>query len=170
MFAVLGIALSSVLNRVRGIGKGEFPVYGKLPAAAGIALVAAFFQGWLWGLAWGGAYLFWAAFAWGRWFDLGRLAEGWNREGKEPNFYERIIEKVSKSDHVRFGVRSAFASPFLLILAGPIAAVAFPLAAVGCYEAAWRVSERNQDKEFFKDPIALAEYAVGLVWGVLIVT
>jgi hypothetical protein len=168
--SVVAVILAAGLNRIRGIGKGEFVVYGKLPAALGIGLVATFFHGPVWGLAWAGCYLFWASFAWGRWFALGRFPRGWNREGKPANSYEKVIESIAgDSDHLAFGIRMAFASPFLGILGGliggPIAASAFPLAAVGIYELAWRI----RDKGKIEDPILIAEPALGLVWGLLIV-
>jgi hypothetical protein len=59
--------------------------------------------------------------------------------------------------HLAFGLRHAFILPLVVVQPW---AVLFPAAAVGAYEAAWRVRPSN--------PIWLAELATGAIWGGLI--
>jgi hypothetical protein len=181
------VAGFSFLNRLRGTGK-EAPllpgkvglvINGRVPATIGVGLLALLAVAPLYALGWALTFLLWSAFAWGRWFALGRLPRGWNRVGQEPKSYERIIESIAdrvpflrnergENDHAAFLLRSAFASPGLLLLAGPLAAIAFPFAVVAIYELGWRLHERK--RETFDDPIEVSEWVTGALWGVLLFT
>lgn len=41
------------------------------------------------------AYWFWRVWAWGRWIDIDMLPHDYNRVGIDPNWYERIIIRLS---------------------------------------------------------------------------
>lgn len=181
------VAGFSFLNRLRGSGD-EAPllpgqigliINGRVPATIGVGLLALLAVSWPYALGWALTFLLWSAFAWGRWFALGRLHRGWNREGVEPKSYERIIESIAdrisllrnhrgENDHAAFLLRAAFASPGLLILAGPLAALAFPFAMVAAYELGWRLHDRKDQDQ--PDPIAIGEWITGAVWGALLFT
>jgi hypothetical protein len=110
--------------------------------------------------------MIWGAPAWGRWFDLGRLPEGYAREGIPHDWFERAIE--TGNDHVTFYLRH-----FVMLIPGCLAIAwirgeaAFALAPfimaaviVLAYESAWRVRPAN--------PIIIAEVLTGLIWGIFI--
>ena len=118
-------------------------------------------------LAWGVAYLIWGGFAWGHWFDLGRLPDNYGRE--PPKGLERIIhEWAGGNDHIALFLRHLiFALPALgLVSFGlwswvPLAlTVPFAALIVGGYELGWRLTP--------KQPIRTAELLTGALWGALI--
>jgi hypothetical protein len=170
---ILLVVLCAALNRARGDARwmpAWLPGRALWYAAPAIGLAA-----WLFGasiftaIAATGAYLFWALWEWGRWLDLGRHPEGYNRDGVEPTILERTIGALSfGSDHAALFLRHLLILPGLVALfwgAGliwPVAlAIAFAAAVVAIHEAAWRFIPTY--------PIPAAEIATGALWGLLII-
>ena len=153
MISALIVLACAVLNRARGDDRwmmGKLPGRALYYVAPAVGLVA-----WDWRFAL--AYLAWALPAWSRWFDLGRLADDFNREGIKPSPFETFIERISfGSDYLAFLWRHALVVPLLWWLVGPWA-LAFPLVVLAVYELAWRLRPRN--------PIILAELLTGALWG-----
>jgi hypothetical protein len=166
MLTLAGILILMALNRVRGL---DTPLPGRSLyfVAPLVGLVA-------WGLlgasAWtSGAfalsYLVWGAPAWGRWFDLGRLPEGYART-EEPKGVEGFVDRLG-SDHFSFAVRQLMVFPGLALVAyltgswAPVLWVpVFAGMAVMLYELAWRFVPRY--------PIPVAEVLVGGLWAATI--
>ena len=122
-------------------------------------------------LAFGLSYFLWRVLAWGRWFDLGRMPDGFNREGIEPEPYEKIIMKLSGgSDHLALFLRHLMVVPGLVLVGwllsewwtGLVAGLPMALGFTLAYEAGWRLSSKN--------PIMTAELICGALWGLLIVS
>lgn len=133
-----------------------------------IALIALIESG-AWAAIWGGlAYLLWGVWPHGRWFDLGRHPDGYNRDGIEPTIFELAIGALSfGSDHVALFLRHLMVLPGIILLflganfLWPLAlSVAFAAIVVAIYEAAWRFIPTY--------PIPVAEAATGALWGLLI--
>jgi len=164
------IAASGAVNRFRGSGLVEG--FGKGGAAimfGGLALWL-FWPNWPWAVAAGICYLFWAIWGWGRWFDLERLPEDWNRTDGDISTFDMIINTLGLgNDYLALFIRHAWGMvPAGLLLGwfcGPAwlqVIPAFAVAAVGCYEIGWRITDKR--------PIEVAEVLVGLVWGILLVS
>jgi hypothetical protein len=157
---LLIVPACAVLNRVRGtdVLKEWFrlPGHGRLYVSPAISALA-YFAGaspWI-----GACYFFWSLFAWGRWFDLGRLPDDFGREGQKLDAFETVITKLSfGSDYVALFLRHSIALPVAYFV-WPWGLL-FPPLAVGAYEAGWRVTP--------KAPIQTAELIVGAIWGGLI--
>lgn len=130
------------------------------PAIAGVAYLAGANP--LFGLA----FLAWGILEWGRWFDLGRLPDGWAREGIEMTVFEKAVTKVSfGSDHVAMLWRHLVGVPGLYLLVGPMALV-FPFAVVAVYE----LNHQLLDRKVYDDNsgIHLAELLTGVIWAAYI--
>ena len=168
------VALCAALNRARGDdrwmpawlpGRALWYVAPAIGLVAFVATGAAFTA-----VAAALAYLFWALWAWGRWFDLHRHPDGYNRDGEQPSIIERAIGALSSgSDHVALFWRHLLILPGLILvfwgasLLWPLAlAIAFAAAAVAIHEAAWRWVPAY--------PIPVAEVATGALWGLLILS
>ncbi|CAH1658062.1 conserved membrane hypothetical protein [Hyphomicrobiales bacterium] len=166
------VVLCAALNRARGDDRwmpSWLPGRALWYVAPAVGLSA-----WAFGapvftaLAATGAYLFWALWAWGRWFDLHRHPDGYNRDGIEPTIIELAIGAASfGSDHVALFLRHLMVLPGIILLfwganfLWPLAlSVAFAAAVVAIYEAAWRLVPTY--------PIPVAEVATGALWGFLI--
>lgn len=172
-FAVaLLILIAAALNRARGDASwmpAWLPGRALYYVAAGIALASLLFYEPRIALAWGLAYLAWGAPAWGRWFDLERLPDGWSRDGVEPSTFEQwIIDLSGGRDHIAMFLRHLFVVPGLVLVSfglwswWPLVfAVPFAGLALGAYELGWRLTP--------KQPIRTAELITGALWGVLIV-
>lgn len=164
ILAIAAVVACAVLNRVRGTDvlhdKLHLPGHGRLyvsPAIGGVAYAVGVAP--LYAAGFAVAYFVWSWFAWGRWFDLGRLEDGFAREGKKPDPLERAIAAVSfGSDYVALFLRHCLALP-VAYLSWPYG-LAFPFVAVAAYEVGWRVTP--------KKPIRTAEVLVGAAWGALI--
>lgn len=173
----------AVLNRVSGGGYGEppgRPIFWTAPAAG--ILTGLYAADWKAGAVVAVGYLLWRLQAWGRWFDLERLPDGYAREGKRPSLFEKMIESMSAgSDHVAFGLRNFFGFlPVLILFALASAswgmgydavwatsnwkwvalAPVLALLVVGIYEFCWRAVPDH--------PIPNAEYLTGGLWGILV--
>src|SRR4051812_41918117 len=95
---VFAVMACPAINRLRGSGIMEAQGLSRSLYWAALAFgLLAFVLAWDWrfGLAAGLCYAFWGVFGWGRWIDLGRLPEGWNRPDMEPTSFERIIMAVA---------------------------------------------------------------------------
>jgi hypothetical protein len=166
----LVIAASGAVNRFRGSGLVEG--FGKAGAAIMFGLLALllFWPLWQWAVAAGLCYLFWAIWGWGRWFDLGRLPEDWNRQGEKVSTFDKTINMLSfDNDYIALFIRHAFGMlPAGILLAWQcgfnwlVVIPVFSAAAVACYEIGWRITDKR--------PIEWAEVLVGLVWGILLVS
>lgn len=166
LYALGTLAAAGAINRLRGHGISGSKWY----ASGAFGLVAGLlFWDWRWGLAAGLCFLFWGAFSWGRWFDLGRLPEDHNREGQKKSTFDSTIEMMAfDSDYVALWIRHAFGiAPAAGLLAWwcdhvfwllviPI----FATLVVLCYEIGWRVTKSKV--------IEVAEVLAGLVWGGLL--
>jgi hypothetical protein len=163
---ILGALLASAaINRFRGMGVSGSRLYasGLFGLLTGLVL-------WDWraGIAAALCFLFWGAFSWGRWFDLGRLPDDWNREEGEMSSFDKVIEAVSfDNDHLALLARHAFGILPAALLLGWwcgwewLAVIpAFAALVVGCYEIAWQVTKSKT--------IEVAEVLTGLVWGGLL--
>lgn len=192
MLTMLIAVLLALLNRVRGDdrwmrgarihpqqelgpklipGRPIFfvaPLYALLASAVMPSALAA--------LSFGAAFLFWGLFAWGRWFDLGRMPDNFAREGVEPDPFESFIDMISfGSDHVALFFRHyLMILPGLLILGFALdnvnlayLSLPFAVAAVLAYELGWQAKERI-DEEF--NPILIGEVLTGLLWAALLFT
>jgi len=182
MIQALIIALSTIINRLSGddrwmragfheqgakwLAGRPLPYTSLLMALLALPIHAAEVAP-----AFGLSYFLWRVLAWGRWFDLGRMPDGFNRVGIEPEPYAKIIIKLSGgSDHLALFLRHLMVVPGLVLVgwllsdwwtglvAGPVFALALTLA----YEAGWRLSSKN--------PIMTAELICGALWGLLIVS
>ncbi len=158
-YEFLVIPACALLNRVRGtdwLKRIGLPGHGRLyvsPIIAGLAYLIGS-SPWI-----GLVYFVWSLFPWGRWQDLGRLPEGFGREGIEPDAFEKIINALSfGSDHVALLLRHSLALPVAYFL-WPWGLL-FPPLAVLSYELGWRVTP--------KAPILTAELLTGALWGVMI--
>lgn len=168
-FAIL-ILLATVLNRLRGDASwmpswlpGRALYY--VSAAIGLASLLLFEP--RIALAWSLAYLIWGSPAWGRWFDLGRLPDGYARNDDGSKFEQWITELAAGHDHIAFFLRQLIIVPGLWLVGFGLGswwplifALPFALAVLGAYELGWRVSP--------KAPIRTAELFTGALWGVLI--
>ncbi|SEG61143.1 hypothetical protein [Bosea lathyri] len=133
--------------------------------APAVGLLAALVQPWPVAASLAVTYLLWGLFAWGRWFDLGRLPID---PFRPIDALERAIGAVSGgSDHLALFLRHVLILPGLALVGFVggepwLSAVApfFAALVVALYEAAWRLSPTA--------PIILAEIGVGLLWGALI--
>jgi hypothetical protein len=166
-WAIAGVTLlvAAGLNRLRGHGISGSRVY----ASIGMGILAGIlFFDWPPALAVATAFLFWAAFSWGRWFDLERMPDGWNRDPDELSTFDMLVEKVSfGSDHMALFVRHVVGILPLGVLLGYwcgwewLAVIpVFAALVVAAYEIAWQVSETWA--------IEIAEVLTGLVWGALL--
>jgi hypothetical protein len=158
LIILLTLAAGVVINVARGnstwtkkIGLPGRPLWYVTPF---IGLLA-------WNPWFAAAYLVAMFAAWGRWFDLGRMPDGYAREGIEPDPLEKIIMKLSfGNDYIAMLWRHAMGIPLLWFLLGPIA-LAYPFVVVVCYELGFRLGGDRA--------ITLAEALVGFVWGAMIV-
>jgi hypothetical protein len=154
---LLILPLCALLNRVRGtdwLNRLGLPGHARLYVSPAIAALAwaAHSSPWL-----GAIYLVWSWPPWGRWFDLGRLPEGYAHP--VPDAFERAIEACSfGSDYVALLIRHSLALPVAYFV-WPWGLL-FPPLAVGAYELGWRVTPQA--------PILTAELLVGVLWGGLI--
>jgi hypothetical protein len=161
-YALIVLACA-VLNRVRGtdvLKKVGLPGHGRLyvsPVIGGLAWFAGVAP--LYAAGFAAAYFFWSLFAWGRWFDLNRLPEGFNREGDKPDALEGAIMSLTRDDYVALFIRHCLALP-VAYLAWPFG-LAFPFLAVAAYEVGWRVKPMWA--------VLIGEVIVGTVWGALII-
>lgn len=165
---VMLIAVFALLNRMRGDDEWMGPLPGRALYYVSIlvGLLSYSLHSWQISLTFGLTYLFWGVFAWGRWFDLGRLPDNWNREGQEPSLSERFVQALSWNDHSAMVVRHYFAAPGLLAiwwLGGDVlwAALTFGVIVMLLYELAWRVRPQS--------PIIIAELMTGAFWGLIVV-
>lgn len=170
---LLVVVLCAALNRARGDDRwmpAWLPGRALWYVAPAIGLVALIATGEVFTAVAAVAYLFWALWAWGRWYDLHRHPEGYNRDGVEPSIVERVIAAASfGSDHVALFLRHLMILPGLFLLfwgAGLlwpfVLSLAFAAAVVAIYEAAWRFVPTY--------PIPVAEIATGALWGLLILS
>lgn len=168
---VLLILIAAALNRARGDASwmpSWLPGRALYYASAGIGLASLLLYEPRIALAWGLAYLMWGIPAWGRWFDLNRLPDGWQRDGEEPSTFEQwITDLAGGRDHIAMFLRHLCVIPGLALVAfglwswWPLAfALPFAALALGCYELGWRLTPAA--------PIRTAELFTGALWGVLI--
>lgn len=154
----LSVPLFAILNRVRGGGFGghNLPGHPRFYVSAAIAGWAFLFVSWPKALAFGICYLLWSMLPWGRWYDLGRLPSDFIK--REPDWFEKLINKVTDNDHVAFTIRNTIAILPAIIFISPWFAI-LPVAQTACYELGWRFRSN--------EPIQAAEIATGAVWGLL---
>lgn len=165
------VMIVAVLNRARGDARwmpSWLPGRALFYVSAAVGIASLLVTEPRIALAWSIAYLMWGAPAWGRWFDLERLPDGWARAGEDPNTYEQwIIDLSGGNDHIAMFLRHLMIVPGLLLVSfglwnlWPLAfALPFAALALGCYELGWRLTP--------KAPIRTAELFSGALWGVLI--
>lgn len=165
------ILLCAVINRLRGDGSWlPDPLPGRAlyycaALVGGASLLVADPRP---ALAWALAYLIWGSFAWGRWFDLGRLPDNHGRDAPAKGL-EGFIDKLGRgNDHYAFLIRQVlFLVPALALVSVAIMSwvplvlsTPFALAILGAYELGWRLTP--------KQPILTAEVITGALWGALI--
>lgn len=172
MKLLLLVGLLSAINRMRGDDTWKpawLPGRALFYASGAVALLALLAWPPVIALVWGLTYLVWGFPAWGRWFDLGRLPDGFARWDVKPDPFERIINAISfGNDHAAlFGRHLLMILPGLALLGFllgvgwlPTLAVPFALAALLSYEAGWLYTP--------KSPIRTAELLTGGVWGLMI--
>lgn len=169
MLAYLMIAVTAVLNRVRGGGFGGQYLPGRalLWVTTAVAALVFVLNGAWPAAALAAGYLFWGIWPWGHLQVLGRMTE--EQIGRPPSKLEAVLLRASRGNaHVALGLRHLFVLPGLIAAAwfgAPLYLVAlapvFAVLVVAAYEAMWRVSPQN--------PIWLAEIITGALWGVLLV-
>jgi hypothetical protein len=163
---VMVLLAAPAINRLRGMGISGSRIY----ASVLFGLLSWWvFLNWQWGLAAGLGFLFWGAFSWGRWFDLGRLPDNWNRDPNDISTFDKTIEKLSfGSDYMAMFARHAFGILPIGVALGYFCGLpwlgvipAFAALVVLAYEIGWRASEKHA--------IEVAEGLTGLVWGALLI-
>lgn len=181
MLEFVTIILFAFLNRMRGddswmrgasINGEQAPQW--LPGrslyyvAIAIGAWALWFLPWQAAILFGLTYLVWGVMAWGRWFDLGRLPDGFGRQDIRPDAYEKMVESLGgENDHASFFLRQLMVLPGLLALSWWLDSwfiaswtIPFSILVVGAYEFAWR------DKP--EAAIPMAEWMTGVTWGLLL--
>lgn len=184
MFEFLLLPIFAALNRMRGddrwmrktrvhpqqeLGPQWLPGRPLYYVAPVVGLLALFVLPPLAAAAFGLAYLIWGTLAWGRWYDLGRMPDNYNRVGQDLDPYEAIVEKLSwGSDHVAMIWRHLMIAPGLALVGFAIGdysvlflAPVFAGFVVMAYETAWQ----NDPAE----PILSAEIFTGVIWGLLLI-
>ncbi|PZU95581.1 MAG: hypothetical protein DI527_00805 [Chelatococcus sp.] len=167
MLSIVIVLLCGALNRARGDASwlGNLPGRALWYVTPVIGLLALLAHGWAVAGAFALAYLFWAVWPWGRWFDLGRLPV----DPLRPiSAFEHIIDALAgNSDHRALLWRHLMIAPGLVLIgiAGTglwvvLLAPIFAAVVVALYEAAWRLRPTA--------PILWAEIGVGALWGGLI--
>lgn len=165
------ILIAAALNRARGDASwmpSWLPGRALYYASAGIGIASLLCAEPRIAAAWAIAYLLWGVPAWGRWFDLNRLPDGWARAGEEMTLFERWITELSAgNDHLAMFFRHLLVFPGLLLVSfglwswvPVLLAIPFAALALGCYELGWRLAP--------KQPIRTAELLTGALWGALI--
>lgn len=165
------ILIAAALNRARGDASwmpSWLPGRALYYASAGIGIASLLFAEPRIAAAWAIAYLAWGAPAWGRWFDLNRLPDGWARAGENPSTFEHwITDLAAGHDHIAMFLRQLLVFPGLVIVSlglwswvPVLMTIPFAALALGCYELGWRLSP--------KAPIRTAELLNGALWGALI--
>jgi len=176
------VPVMAFANRVRGGLFGDAPVRWLFIVSAVMAAGLGVVYGWGVGAAWGVAFTLWGLRGWGRWYDLGRLPEGYARPGPAaPWSFEWCIEHLAEplpllggglhKDHWCLILRHLLIVPALCIPAytvGPVwiwltGGMAAGLIVTG-YEVGWQLYERGYTRE----PTGIGEWLAGAVWGVLI--
>ncbi len=171
IFELLAIPALAALNHIRGGWLWQYtkplrlrPLY--IVSAILVPIAWLISQSWIWAGLFGLAYLIWGVGPWGRWYDLGRLPDGFAREGIKPSIYEKIIG-FSGNDHVSLFLRHLMVTIGVLPLclwSGNwvivFLSVILAAAIVACYEIAWRVEKIA--------PISVAEVLSGAAWGVFL--
>lgn len=171
MLAAFILIMTAALNRIRG-DRSLLPTWAQGRAlwyvSPAIGLVAFTRVGALTAGAVAIAYLIWAAPAWGRWYDLGRLPALTDRK---PDAFEAGIEFLAGDrDHAALWLRFAVTlAPGLAVVGLSIGEPAVALAALpmavlmlAVYEASWRFAG------WYAIPVA--ELLAGAVWGLLILS
>lgn len=177
-----GCIALAVINRYRGDGFGTADkLQPRAPAAVLVGLVSLLFHAWPIALALGLGFWFWALAAWGRWFDLGRMPEGYNRVDKPHKPEERFIEAISWNDHSAMFVRewvlgflplcivlAVLTEHYVLIPLSPALATASVLVRDLTYHIVQDVLKipYTTEDNVVGNHIMWAEFAIGgLVWG-----
>ena len=158
MIEFLAVPALAFINRVRGGGCkffNEFPLHTRVWASLMVFIVLVPMTTLVTAAALAGAWFIWALLPWGRWYDLGRMA---NDPERKNTWLEAQLSKVG-NDHVAFTLRNVIAlvpaaiiSPYFMILAFLQTLI---------YEAAWTFWPSN--------PIRMAEYIMGAAWGLAFV-
>jgi hypothetical protein len=170
---MLTLLLMMLLNRVRGGGLwiGTYlrenlrvkPLFVVTPLVGLLALSAG--SPWLVAITTAAAYLVWALPAWGRWFDLGNLPDGYAREaGKYADPLEKWIDQQETNDMgkmvLRHSIMLTVAAVMIAIAAqSAVPLVLAPLLVSGilwAYVVGWNYSTA---------PILVAELLAGFCWG-----
>jgi hypothetical protein len=200
-----------LINRLRGLYPFEWvKILGLRMLFISIPLIFLFLFGleyyvtkelydsFLFSLSWSLIFLGWGLFGWGRWFDLGRLAENWNRKGLpptppklvylfkyipfikiDPDWVFELPAKLLRIpygwafDYISLSNRMFMLLPLITI---PIYFNIFsifilPIAAAICLIMPLCYEIAWQVRERYKkdtDIIELGEYLVGLLWGHLV--
>lgn len=171
--AICLVMICAVLNRVRGDASWMVALHLHGRALYYATVLIGIIAGYVLrsrklGLALAVTYLVWGVGPWGRWFDLGRLPDGFAREGIPMGWYESSVWYLSgHSDHIAMFIRHLNVLPGIILLSFMLRSPrlclivpVFSLAIVSAYELAWRLCPTN--------PIFVAELLVGALWGVFI--
>ena len=174
--ALITLAITSALNRVRGggLGAAHLPGHPRVYVAPVIGLLAGILNnGWLIGVVAGLGYFIWSLPPWGRWYTLGRMPR---TISGQPDAFEIWVERISdgddRNDHLALLIRHALGIlPLIAVLvlitgrwwlAGWV--IVFPVLAVAAYEACWRAAMRGK----LNVPTAIAEWIVGCIFGLIL--
>lgn len=183
MTSVFFVPLLAFANRVRGGLFGKAPIRWLFIVSIILGIILTVLYNYIVGFAWGAAFTIWGVRGWGRWYDLGRLPENYNRPGPPvKGSFEWNIEWIAKyfprfggrihKDHWCLFVRHLIIVLALLvpsILTGPswLFLLGFPSAIlfVLMYEIGWQL----YDRKYTKEPTAIGEWLTGVIWGILLV-
>lgn len=175
LFVLSTIIAVSMLNRAAGSDIYGLNLPGKplIYVAPLVACIATIWLPWQTAVAFGVSYYWWRLWPWGRWIYMDRQQIGYGRT-EQPNLFEKAIESISFGKarvamlwRMQFGILpllalSLFCQSFNKQCQMPIHVVLFAFTLWLSYEMAWRVKPAN--------PIPLAEYAAGALWGFMIIS
>lgn len=160
------IAFMAVMNRLAGLKDWSLPGRSLFYVTPGVILAGyVATDSWAMGVMFGLGFVFWRLFSWGYLITL-----GYYTPDRQPSVLEMTLLRTTHGEYFSALVlRMCFVLPIMVWLAftsaNPVYAVAtIPLAFAlsGAYALAWRVSPSN--------PIHIAEYICGAIWGFLMVT
>jgi hypothetical protein len=161
-YAAAFVVALMALNRVRGGGLygDRLPGHPRFYVAPAVALLYWPLAGGPNAVAAGVGFLVWSWLPWGRWYDLGRIPEGYMGAIRPPSAFERWVNGIAPNDYLAFTLRNVLGLLLAAILLHP-AVLLLAGVQLAAYEAGWRLWPAT--------PISLGEGLTGMGWGVALV-